>query len=320
MITGGAGFIGCHLARRLAGACDVVVVDNLSGDSVGEVPAGVESHEVDIRDIDALRDLMRGCDAVVHLASSVLIKGGHLDTHQDLRQNLTGTFSVLEAMRQTATGHICFASSSTVYGAHDSPRALDERTPLRPISLYSAAKAAGEAYISAYSHLFGLSASVLRLGIVLGPGLRRGAAFDFVQRLRADPTRLTILGGGQQMKPYLDIDDCIAGFVQLGLAPCRGVEIFNIASEGAISVTQVVKQVLEVLGLDGIPVSGTSQDAGWPGDVPRLELGVDRARAAGWSCRYSAEEAVRRYVQSLIAGDARSKPGIIRPSDYTIRG
>jgi UDP-glucose 4-epimerase len=304
MVTGGAGFIGGHLVRRISGDLDVVVVDNYSGDSLGELPAHTTVVKLDVRATDALCESMRGCDAVVHLAANVLIKGGHRDTDKDLQHGVIGTHSVLEAMRRCDVGHICFASSSTVYGDQRDGRPVHEDAPLRPMSLYSAGKAAGEAFISAYASLFGLSATVLRLGIVLGPGLWRGAAFDFFNRLQADPRRLTVLGDGRQTKPYLDAEDCVAGFLELGLRPAKGVNAYNLASEGSLSVRQVAARVLKALNLDGVPVETASVGAGWPGDVPHLQLSIDKARAAGWAPRYSPEEVVDRYVRSLV-GKAR---------------
>jgi UDP-glucose 4-epimerase len=304
VVTGGAGFIGSHLVRHLlADGHHVVVVDDLTGDSVAAVPQGAVPATMDCRDTDRLSRVVEGADAVVHLAASVLIRGGHLDTGQDLRRGLVSTHSVLEAARQAGVSRVCFASSSTVYGEAAGADPVDEDCPLRPISLYSASKVAGEAFVNAFSHLYGISATVLRLGIVLGAGLRRGVVFDFVNRLRADPSALTIMGDGRQRKPYVDIEDCVSAVVRLGLAPGAGVRTYNVAAEGSVSVLEVADAVLKTMGLEGIPVQGAGNEQGWPGDIPRLELSIARARAAGWTPEHSGYQAVERMARSM-AGDA----------------
>jgi UDP-glucose 4-epimerase len=301
VVTGGAGFIGSHLVEALDGSQhDVVVVDDFSGDSVREPPPGVELRRIDCRNHDQLCRAVEGAESIVHLAASVLIRGGHANAGEDIDRGLAGTHGVLEAARRTGVRHVCFASSSTVYGdGGDGP--LDEDAPLRPISLYSASKVAGEAFINAYAHLFGISATILRFGIVLGPGLRRGVIFDFVRRLRADTSKLRIMGDGRQCKPYVAIEDAISAIQHLGLEPQHGVGIYNVTGEGAVTVIEIAGEVLGTLGLEGTPVVPDVDPRGWPGDIPDLKLSISRALAAGWAPRYSAHQAVGRGVRAMVA-------------------
>lgn len=302
LVTGGAGFIGSHLVGALLDlGHDVTVVDDGSGDSVQKLPAEASLLRFDCRDQEQLCGATEGVAAIVHLAASVLIRGGHARSSEDLGRGLGSTHSVLEAARLTGVPHVCFASSSTVYGEHSEGRPLDENMAPRPISLYSASKLAGEAFVGAYAHLYGISACVLRLGIVLGHGLRRGVVYDFVHRLRADPSQLTVMGDGRQRKPYVAIEDVVSAFVRLGLERGDGARTYNVSGRGAVAVMEIAEEVLRVLGLHGIPVR-TQQDArGWPGDIPDLELSIARATAAGWEPRFTAREAVARGVRAIVA-------------------
>jgi UDP-glucose 4-epimerase len=305
VITGGAGFIGGQLAASLrVDGADVITIDDLSSESAH---AGTETAlvEIDAGDTAALTREFHGADAVVHLASSSTIRDGHENTTRDIERGFMVCHSALEAARRAGVAHICLASSASVYGdaGHE---ALSERSPLRPLSLFGAAKAAGEAFASAYSNLYGLSVTVLRLGNVLGPGLRRGIVFDFVGRLQEDPSRLTVLGNGLQRKPYVDIDDCISAIRTLGLPEHGAYEVYNVASGSTLCALDVGHAVVDALGLEA-EVMAEGDGVGWPGDVPVLDLDISKGAQRGWAPRYDAHETVWRTARGLMAvgGQAR---------------
>jgi UDP-glucose 4-epimerase len=304
-VTGGNGFIGSRLVDELLRTGQDVVLVDARGESPSEQRRdGARTVCLDVRDTDKLCRAVDGCDAVVHLAASVMIKGGDRHPEEDMENGVRATHSVLEAMRRVGVPHICFASSGSVYGeGHERPIGEDE--PLRPISLYGAGKAASEAFLRAYAHLYGISVTILRLAIVLGPGLRRGVVYDLASRARADSTRLELLGDGSQRKSYLAIEDCVSAFCSLGLAAGHGTRVYNIAGDGSLAVTDVARHVLAVLGLSGTPVRAQQQSAGWPGDVPYVELSTRQAKSGGWTARFTSEEAVARGAKQI----ARERSG-----------
>lgn len=305
MVSGGAGFIGQTLARRLIGSgIDVDVVDDLSGDSLASDPAEgpARLHRFSVQDEAMLADLLRGADAYVHLASSVRIRGGEHDTSHDVQQAYLGTHSALEACHRAGVRRFCLASSASVYGDQPGLR-LVETDPLLPVSLYAACKAGAEALVHSYAHLFGMRTTVLRFGNVQGAGLRRGVVADFVDALRRDGTQLTVLGDGRQRKSYLHLDDCISGIVSLGLAEASCMapaDIYNLAANGTLTVVDVAGIVATELGVEPALRFGSGR-AGWLGDVPMLELDATRAHLAGWTARRTCREAIVDSARSYFA-------------------
>ena len=167
------------------------------------------SFAADVKDLETLIEAARGHDAVVHLASNPDIARAATEPSIDFDEGTLLTHHVLEAMRVAGVERILYASGSGVYGDLGETEADEDWGPLVPISTYGASKLAGEALISAYSFMFGLSGRAFRFGNVVGPRQTHGVGFDFVRALLADPTRLRILGDGTQSKSYIHVDDVI---------------------------------------------------------------------------------------------------------------
>ena len=210
LVTGGAGFIGSHLVDRLlAEGHRVVAVDNFElgrRENLAHLHGAPRFafHELDVLNRSALDRLFAEAkfDAVFHLAANSDIARGSTDPERDLRLTFHTTFETLDAMRRHGVGRVVFASSSAIYGDRDECL-VEEAGPLKPVSLYGAAKLAGEAYLSAYVHAFGLQGWVCRFPNVVGERTTHGVVHDFIHRLREDPAKLRILGDGRQEKPYL---------------------------------------------------------------------------------------------------------------------
>ena len=149
---------------------------------------------------------MDGHDVVIHLASNPDIARAATEPDIDFRQGTALTHNVVEAMRTTSAKRILYASGSGVYGDLGTVEASEDHGPLLPVSTYGASKLAGEALISCYAYMFGLSGCAFRFGNVVGPRQTHGVGFDFVRRLLADPRALRILGDGSQSKSYIHVD------------------------------------------------------------------------------------------------------------------
>ena len=215
LVTGGAGFIGSHLIDRLVARGDKVsVVDNLSSGVIEFIQGHIDSgavifHNADLKNLDGLVPLMEGIDMVYHLAANPDIRLGTKITDTDLNEGTIATYNVLEAMRLSGVGKIAFASSSVVYG-EDAPMPTPENHgPCLPISLYGASKQAGEGLIGSWVGTFGLQAWIFRFANIIGERGTHGVIFDFIHKLKADPSRLEVLGNGLQEKSYMEVGDCV---------------------------------------------------------------------------------------------------------------
>jgi UDP-glucose 4-epimerase len=306
VVTGGAGFVGSNLVDRLLqDGHTVTAADNLSTgrreflSGAGRHP-GFEFVETDVlRSFDELCDVVRVADAVFHFAANADVRHGWEHPGLDLRQNVIVTHNVLEAMRLTGTTRILFASTGSVYGeAPVIPTPEDAPMPVQT-SLYGASKLAAEGYIQAYSEGVGFQATIFRFVSVLGPRYTHGHVIDFVRNLRADPTKLSILGDGTQRKSYLEVSDCVAAMTSL-LEERAQVEIYNLAVDDSCTVKESAGWICERLGVEP-RFEYTGGDRGWVGDIPHIHLDISKIRSRGWTPKFSIRESVERTVDYLLA-------------------
>jgi UDP-glucose 4-epimerase len=299
-ITGGAGFIGSHLSEvLLEQGQSVVVIDSMSNGQAEWLQA-VRSHprfrfcNADVRDTAAVCEMIRGASVVWHLAASTNMVVGAESTRVDLENGIIATHSVLEAMKTVGVHKLLFASSGAVYGDIEQPPASEGYGPLLPVSLYGACKLAAEGLISAYCSLFKINAWMFRFGNVLGPRMNHGVIYDFVNKLRKDPTRLEILGDGTAEKNYILVEEVIEGmFFAFEHKPQTFCEVFNLGSPSTTPVTDIADIVIEEMELRHVRQHFAGGARGWPGDQPRVYMNVDKMRNLGWSTRHTSNQAVR---------------------------
>jgi UDP-glucose 4-epimerase len=245
---------------------------------------------------------MEDHDVVVHLASNPDIARAMTEPAVDFDEGTLLTHNVVEAMRRTETPRALYASGSGVYGDLGEREIDEDWGPLVPISTYGASKLAGEALISAYSFMFGLSGQVFRFGNVVGPRQTHGVGFDFVRRLLEDATTLHILGDGRQSKSYIHVEDVVDAVLTAHRNAASDYESFNVATGDYITVTEIADLAVETVGLDPAKVryeySGGAR--GWRGDVPVVRLKTDRIRRLGWKNRRSSRDALRDSMQALL--------------------
>jgi len=307
VVTGGAGFIGSHLADRLLErGNDVKVIDDLSGGRLEFIEGHFPDDRFDFvkRDISEgiIKDI-KGADIVYHLAANPDVKLGAENTKVHMKQNIIATYNVLESMREFGVKNIAFTSTSTVYGEATTVPTPENYGPLMPISLYGASKLACEALISAYCHTFNMTACLYRFANIIGPRSTHGVIFDFMRRLRNDPSKLTILGDGRQSKSYLHVGDCVDAMLFAVERQNGPVNIYNIGSEDRIDVTGIAKIVTQEMGLNGVEFEYTGGTRGWVGDVAFMGLSVEKMKALGWTPKHNSEESVRLCVRSLLNGN-----------------
>jgi len=290
LVTGGAGFIGGHVAQAYLDRGDRVwVVDDLSSGRASNVPDGVELVEMDIRDaaLGPLFDRVGGFDVVNHHAAQIDVRTSVNDPRKDAGINVDGFLNVAEqAMRHDCGRFIFVSSGGVVYGEPD-VRPTPETAPKLPLSPYGVTKLAAEFYLYYYHRVHGLEYAALRYSNVYGPRQdphgEAGVVAIFSRRILAGEP-LTIFGDGEQTRDYVFVGDVAAASLavtEAELAPASSLDdrAFNIGTGIETSVNELAAVLQQVAGRD----VGTKYAPERPGELRHSCLSAERARAAGWN-------------------------------------
>lgn len=294
-VTGASGFIGQHLIKGLVlDGWTVTTYDRRPSDYDPDVVSVVG----DLFDEERLRMALAHAqpDVVFHLAALADVRNAFKQPREQMRYNFKTTFKLLEAMRGVGAKRIAFTSSAVVYG--DSHGVVSERTTAPQTSIYGAMKLASESLISAYCVGYGLSADIFRLVSVVGAGYRHGNLWDFYQRLKADPTKLVILGSRTQEKYYVDVHDVVDA-MRLTVATLRaGAEVWNVSYARPNTIDDSIAAVSRALN-----ITPTIEQGGdpWAGDLPGLVLDCSKLRAIGWSPLVPVQKGMLETVRDFVA-------------------
>ena len=290
LITGGAGFIGSHLAERLASDGEVVVVlDNFKWST--REPNCSRIIRGDVLDRELVDDLVSAADEVIHTAAQINVDYANQHPQETIDINIQGTMNLLAACRKHGKPMI-FASSSEVYGSAQSP-AIAEDHALDAQGVYAATKVAGDRLCKAYVDAYGMDVRILRSFNTFGPHQRRdsygGVIAIFTDRaLRGLPP--IIFGDGEQERDYLWIEDAIQGYVVMRRAGRPG-EPVNFGTGKSVSVNYIAQAIRELVG--GPEAQHADNRAG---EVRRLRADISRAKRLGFSPSMSFEKGLEKYV------------------------
>ena len=306
-ISGGAGFIGNHLTRRLLARDDVrrvVIYDNFSSGldaylSDLKSDARLEIVRADLKDKDAVTTAMRGCEVVFHLAANPDIAKAVTQPDIDFYEGTLLAQNVLEAIRVNGVKRLLYTSGSGVYGDNAQVAFAENYGPCVPISTYGASKLACEALIAAYCHMFGLTARAFRFANVVGPRQTHGVGYDFVRRLKSDPTQLRILGDGSQSKSYIHVADILDAVFLADERCAAKYDVFNVATGDYITVKEIADLARDVCGASGARYDFTGGDRGWKGDVPIVRFDCAKIESLGWRCHRTSAQAVRDAMAAM---------------------
>lgn len=288
LVTGGSGFIGAHVVRKLREfGVTPRVFDLTPPDQIDNV----EYYQGSILELEHLRSALRQVDAVMHLAAVADVKDVFNEPHYSETVNVRGTINVLEAMRRSGVKRIVYGSTTWVYSdAVD--QNVDETTLLRPPShLYTATKVASEYYCHSYGQLYGLQPTILRYGIPYGPGARSGAVIPIFVNKALRGESLTLAGDGSQFRKFVYVEDLAEGNV-LSLKEAAANQTYNLDGSEKITIRQIAETIGKILGdvkIEYVPER--------PGDFGGKEVSSEKARKElGWQPRTNFEDGVRNYI------------------------
>jgi len=313
LVTGGAGFIGSHLADCFVGkGWRVTAFDNLSNGDLKNLSGLVKDERFefvkgDLKNQAAAYRAVKGVGLVFHLAANPEVRVEKTSSSVHFEENLVATFNLLEAMRRSrAAKTLVLASTSTVYGEASVIPTPEDYGPLVPISVYGASKLGCEALACSYAYTFGIRVLIVRLANVVGSRSGHGVVVDFIRKLRDNPRRLEILGDGTQVKSYLHVDDCVDAFLHLTdrfIKSAGRVDMYNVGAFDQIGVGQIATIVAEEMKLRGVKfvfTGGVDGGRGWLGDVKNMHLSIRKLLDSGWKPRYDSEQAVRLAARALL--------------------
>ncbi len=307
LVTGGAGFIGCHLTKKLLEEGNYIIcVDDFTLGNEENIREFLTNENFqfikeDITNIESVLTLIsnKNIDVIYHLAANSDIQKGGKNPEVDFHHTLQTTYASLEIARILNVKNFFFASTSAVYGDRNGELLKEDLGSLRPISYYGASKLASESLISAYTYMNEMNTIVFRFPNVIGPNLTHGVIFDFTKKLQADPHKLQILGDGTQSKPYIYVEDLVEVIQKMTQNIEKGMEVYNIGVEGTTSVTTIADIVCEELGLQNVAYEYTGGNVGWKGDVPKFQYDLTKIHSKGWKASHNSDDSVRETVRHL---------------------
>jgi UDP-glucuronate 4-epimerase len=314
LLTGGAGFIGSHVAEALLRRGDsLTIVDNLHDfyspawkkQNLEDIRrAGpFDFKNVDIRDKQELRDVVSRSrpEVIVHLAARAGVRPSIEEPSAYVDVNIHGTLNLLELCREFRIAKFVFGSSSSVYGTTSRAPFSEEQTDLKPISPYAATKLAGEMLCYTYAHLFKFAVVCLRFFTVYGPRQRPDLAIHKFTSLIESGKPVPVFGDGSTGRDYTFVDDIVAGVLAaVEYEPPSVFEIFNLGNSHPVKLSELIDLLENATGKKALQ----NQERPQPGDVPLTWADVSKAgRLLGYRPATDLEQGLRKFIAWYRAAD-----------------
>ena len=300
LVTGGAGFIGSHIAERLVSqGHSVRVVDNLSSgkrENLAGFASDVELVEADIRDPARMDAALVGCEVVFHQAAIVSVPYSVEHPQETHDTNIQGTLNVLAAARKAGVRRVVFASSAAIYG--DDPELPKTEAMLpNPIAPYGVEKLTSEYYLRVYSRLYGVETVALRYFNVFGPRQDPKSAYSGVISIFAERAKrgdsLTIFGDGLAYRDFIYVDDVVQANLLAAETPGISGRAFNVARGAKTSMNDLAAMIGRIAGRELV----VKHEAARAGDITESIADISRAqKELGFAPKVAVEEGLRRLM------------------------
>jgi UDP-glucose 4-epimerase len=294
-VTGGAGFIGFHLCRKLSDfTSNLTIYDNLSSGKVENVKHIPRVHFVkaDILDIKKLHSQEKA-DVIYHLAAQVVVPYSMENPIEDFETNARGTLNILEKARKD-DARVVFASSAAVYG-NTTALPTPESYGFNPASCYGLSKVVGEQYCNMYSKQYGLDVTILRFANVYGPRCH-GVIEDFLDKISRNPKKLEIIGTGLQSRDFVHISDVVEALILSATSEVTVGETFNIGFGKTTKIIDLAKIILKILGLSDKTVI-TTTNVPWQGDINTIWFDISKVKKVlKWQPKISLENNLKELI------------------------
>lgn len=258
LVTGGCGFVGSHLVRRLTQDFDVVILDNLSSgrrENIADLEKKVKLIVGDIRDTTAVKKAIKNCKYLFHLAAQVSVQKANKNPQEDASNNIMGTINLLENAKKCQK--IVIYSSAAVYG-EPNQTPISEDHPKNPINTYGASKLASETYANLYHKTHGLPVTILRPFNIYGPGQRRESQYSGVITIFAEKIgkgeNPVIYGDGTQTRDFIYIDDVVEASIIAAESEKATGQTFNVGTGKATTINELAHKMIQIAGKKLKPV------------------------------------------------------------------
>ena len=293
LVTGGAGFVGSHIAEALIDANDVRVLDNLDGGKRAFVPSDATFLEGDVRDPDAVAEAMADVDLVYHQAAVVSVPESIEQPVTSNQVNVDGALNVLEAARQE-NARVVTASSAAIYG-HPETIPIGEDAPKQPTSPYGLQKLTVDQYTRLYHDLYGLETVAIRPFNAYGPrqdaSPYSGVISIFLEQARQGD-RITVEGDGEQTRDFVYVEDLVDAYLAAGTTDAVG-EAFNVATGTSVSIRELAETVKQVTGSDADVVHTDAR----AGDITHSRADISKAtERLGFEPTFTLRDGLEAFV------------------------
>lgn len=252
LITGGAGFIGSHIIRKLLETGNTpIVLDNFSTGALENIPTGVKYYRMDILD-KTLQSVLKDekIDAIVHLAGQTMVDYSLKHPFEDMMQNIEGMVNLLEAARITGVNRVVFSSTAAVYGdVNESDLPIRENHLLQPMSFYGLSKLTEEKYLEMYHKIFGVNYVILRFANVYGErqGIKgEGGVISIFAKCFAENKDITVFGDGKQTRDFIYAGD-IADGIYAALQTSNVNTVYNLSTQIEVSLLGIINTCSVIL-------------------------------------------------------------------------
>jgi UDP-glucose 4-epimerase len=315
LVTGGAGFIGQHLLKRLSKLnCKITVIDIISDANKNFQNNNISFYKEDIRNKDSVSDIFKHekIDTCIHLAAKISVSDSITNPFDTLDTNIKGTLNVLEACSNNRVENFVFASSAAAYGE---PKNLpiSEEHKLDPLSPYGASKVAGEVLVSSYGNFGKIQNAIsLRFFNVYGEGQTleyAGVITKFAERL-SKGLRPIIYGDGQQTRDFVSVSDVVNAILlatesknKISSSTSLAAHVFNVASGISISINDLAKTMIRISGLGLEPLYEEERK----GDIKSASVDMTRSKSIlGFAAKEELEPGLKQLMLDSYSKSARN--------------